>query len=503
MKNFKKIVSLLTVLALSLTILAGCAYDELMLLNALCKQPDINSYESKTEVTVNFTSEGLKGSDKESFEQIASMFNGMKIAVNQKVTGNKEKTLAKTQSDVNVSMDGISSEITAWSEMDLTGDSPKIKQVVKIPKVLLDILPIYSESDMTNKEYLVMDMGEILSAGNAEKSNIYSKEYLEYGRNLTPKLIDFIKAYSREFNPSFSIVTSKGSKTIDNQTVTVYNLKLDDASFKKLLSYAVTNFVQSESAMNFIKNLILDSIQLSDLPYREKLKAQGQINRSFDEFRTNLPEFLKEWENAMSILNDVRILGDKGINIDFDINSDGFIVSQKGTIEFVINSKDINGAPEKYNLLTEEDYIPDEIEDEGTIKCEVNFKTETTKINQKVVIDIPEVTTDNSLSFADLGGLYINRASDMGGQFAPDTTPPDAPTVDKVLLTSKAVSGNAEAYSVITIKEGSTIIGQGMADENGTFNITITAVKTKSTLTITATDVYGNESAETTVKVSS
>ena len=70
-------------------------------------------------------------------------------------------------------------------------------------------------------------------------------------------------------------------------------------------------------------------------------------------------------------------------------------------------------------------------------------------------------------------------------------------------MTSKAVSGNAEAYSVITIKEGSTIIGQGMADENGTFNITITAVKTKSTLTITATDVYGNESAETTVKVSS
>lgn len=504
MKNFSKIISLLIVIILCLTILAGCAQDELLLLNALCKQPDINSYESKTEVTVKLTSEGLNGSDKESFDQIASMLNGMKIAVNLKATGNKEKTLAKTQTDVNVSMDGISSEITAWSDTDLTGDTPKIKQVVKIPKLLFDILSIYSDSDMTNKEYLVIDMGEVLSTGNSEKSNLFSKEYLEYSRNLTPKFIDFIKAYAREFNPGFSIVTSKGTLTDGNQTVTAYNLKLDDANFKKLLSNTVTNFVQSESAMNFIRNLILDSIRLSDLSYKERLIAQGEINKSFDEFKTDLPEFLKNWENIMSILNDVKILGDKGINIEFFINNDGFIVSQKGTMDFVINLKEINTALEKYASLTDEDYIASEIKDEGTVKFEVNFNTEITKINKNVVVDIPEVTPENSLNFMELVGPILNfSTARMEGQFEPDTTPPDAPTVNKVLLTSNAVSGNSEAYSVITIKKGSTIIGQGMADETGAFNITIVPLKTKSTLTVTATDVYGNESAATTVKVGS
>ena len=42
-----------------------------------------------------------------------------------------------------------------------------------------------------------------------------------------------------------------------------------------------------------------------------------------------------------------------------------------------------------------------------------------------------------------------------------------------------------------------------MADEEGAFNITIVPLKTKSTLTVTATDVYGNESAATTVSIGS
>ena len=453
MKNFSKIVSLVAVFALSLTILSGCAVDELTLLNALCKQPDINSYESKTELTVKLTSEGLKGSDKESFEQIAPIVNDSKIILNQKFLGNPEKTILKSQSDFSLDLGGVILYSTYWAESDLTGDDPKVRSIVKIPPILTKFIPSMDIEDMSNKKYFVMDMNNILSTDISAKSGRYTKEYMEYTRNLTPKFIDFIKAYARQFNPGFSIVTSKGIQTVDNQTVTVYTLKLDDASFKKLLSYSVTNFAQNESAKSFIKNLILDYISLSGLPYRERLKAQGEINRSFDEFNTNLPEFLKDWENVMSVLNDVRILGDKGISIDFGINRDGYIVSQKGTMEFIIDLKEINDAYGKYYSLSEEDYIVDEIENKETIKCEVNFNTEINKINQKVVIDIPDVTTENSMGLTDLMEVFINMSPDMGGQFAPDTTPPDAPTVNKVLQTSKAVSGNTEAYSIITIKK--------------------------------------------------
>jgi len=407
-KSIRKVVSLVVVLALSLTFLVGCTVDELTLLNALCKQSDINSYETKTEVAFKIAAEGLDASEKESFEQIASLVNGMKIAVNQKATSNKEKTIAKSQSDVKISMDGISTDLSVWYDVDFTGENPKINQIVKVPQILSEFLPVNGESGISNKEYLVMDIGEILT-DKSTTGAFYSKELIKYYSSLTPKLIDFIKDYAKEFNPGFSIVTKKGTQTVDNQTVTVYNLKLDDTNFKKLLSYSVTNFVQNERAMEFLKNIALDSVRLSNLPYRERLKTQGEINKAFDQFKTDLPEFLEDWDKVMSVLKDVRILGDKGIDIEFGINKDGYIVSQKGTMEFVIDTNQIINAIEKYESLSDEDYIASYIKDEDNsiIKFEIEFNSSITKINQDIVVDIPEVNTENSVNVSELISNYL------------------------------------------------------------------------------------------------
>ncbi len=498
MKTITKIFCLILVLTLSFTILAGCATDELVLLSALSKQPEITSSESKTDVTFNLTSEGLKDYDKASFDQIAALLNGMKIELNQKSKSNADKTVSQAQADFTVDMSGISTKASVWVDADLTGDVPKVKEILKVPSLLMKFISAKDQA----KEYMVLDTDNMLSSQDTAVFNASSKQLMQYSTKLTPKLINFIRDFSRSFNPGFSIVTGKGIKTVDNQAVSVYNLKLDDATFKKLLSYTVTNLAQNETALNLVRDLSMDTIDISGLSYMERMKAKGEINRSFEKFKAELPEFLKTWDNIMSSVKDVKILGDKGIDIDFGINSQGYIVSESGTCDFVINLKEISAAYENFNVLEDPEYIKKESKDEGIIKLGITFNTVYTKINKEVVIDFPAITPENSFNFSDMlnmGRNYTGVTPEYN--YEPDTVAPDAPTVNKVLKTSKTVTGKTEALSIITVKKGENVIGEGFSDEKGDFTVDITPLKTNCTLTVTATDVFGNESKATTIKV--
>ncbi|PGT72606.1 Ig-like domain-containing protein [Priestia megaterium] len=63
---------------------------------------------------------------------------------------------------------------------------------------------------------------------------------------------------------------------------------------------------------------------------------------------------------------------------------------------------------------------------------------------------------------------------------------PSAPNVNRVFSLAKTVSGTTEPKSVVYIKKGSELIGRGVADSKGSFNIAITpqAAKTKISIII-------------------
>lgn len=82
-----------------------------------------------------------------------------------------------------------------------------------------------------------------------------------------------------------------------------------------------------------------------------------------------------------------------------------------------------------------------------------------------------------------------------------DVTPPSMPIVNNIYPTSSIVSGTAEAGSTITVKAGSTVLGTAIATSNGSFSVTITTQLVNTVLSITATDVAGNESIGTSVTV--
>ena len=109
------------------------------------------------------------------------------------------------------------------------------------------------------------------------------------------------------------------------------------------------------------------------------------------------------------------------------------------------------------------------------------------------------------LTEAQTEGDTINVvASDAAGNQSPpvstvvgDVTPPDAPTNLAINPEGSIVTGNAEAGSTVTIRDGDDIIGRGTAGPDGSFEIILTTPRLNGEdLAVTATDPAGNTGPE-------
>ncbi|WP_066067113.1 Ig-like domain-containing protein [Neobacillus soli] len=82
-----------------------------------------------------------------------------------------------------------------------------------------------------------------------------------------------------------------------------------------------------------------------------------------------------------------------------------------------------------------------------------------------------------------------------------DKTPPAVPKVNPVDDNDKSMTGKAEAYSKITIKNGTKLFSTVNVDKYGNFKLSIKPFKAGTKLYFTATDKNKNISKVTTVKV--
>jgi hypothetical protein len=104
--------------------------------------------------------------------------------------------------------------------------------------------------------------------------------------------------------------------------------------------------------------------------------------------------------------------------------------------------------------------------------------------------------------------LYV-AATDKAGNVSParkvtvvDKTPPAAPKVNKVTVTSTSVTGKAEASSTVYVKAGKNVIGQAKANKSGSYSVKIKKQKAGTVLYVYAKDKAGNtgKATKTTVK---
>ena len=85
---------------------------------------------------------------------------------------------------------------------------------------------------------------------------------------------------------------------------------------------------------------------------------------------------------------------------------------------------------------------------------------------------------------------------------APDLTAPDAPTADVDDATGTQVTGNGEPGATVTVYDvdGTTVLGTGAVQPDGSYSVTIPAQTNGEDLTVTQTDTAGNESLPATAE---
>jgi len=103
--------------------------------------------------------------------------------------------------------------------------------------------------------------------------------------------------------------------------------------------------------------------------------------------------FLDQFNQIMDKLNDVKILGDKGIDITYTLDKNGYVISTKGDIEFVVDMAKLG----KIFGESASDGIPT-----GKYTVGINFEVNNSNINGKVNITLPTLTSANSFNYSKL-----------------------------------------------------------------------------------------------------
>ncbi|MBU5313158.1 hypothetical protein KQI38_14025 [Tissierella carlieri] len=391
----KKISVLALILALSIS-LTGCVGGESKLYNAFNKMQDITSIESKMEMGFTFEAEGFSEEEQLMLEQVKAMVNNSKIAMNQKAKYNKEKTVGQAQVDMNMNFGGMGMDMNVWVDMDMSTDELKIKEVIKMPQMLMSSM---FPNDPA-KQYIVLDMGQMMKEENAEMN---FNELMKFGKEFQPKLTEFMKEMQKDFKPGIEVVKQKDSKVVNKEKLDIYELKMDDAALKGLVKDAVNYSLDKKEVIEFIKEYMNAVMSVVVLPEGEKEAAEAEVKQGLADLEKQLPEFKVKFNEFMEKYKDVKILGDKGIVIEFGINKEGYIVHEVGTIDLRIDLGQIaevvgEKAPEM----------------KGIIKLGISYTSKSYNINSKdVKVEMHKVDEKNSIDYMEMMKMQMEQIEKM------------------------------------------------------------------------------------------
>jgi hypothetical protein len=371
MKKVKRLAVVGVGLIMATSVFAGCQANGLGLLNAFDKSQTITSSQSQTDIYVNVTATNLSEEEHQSLDGFLPL--NTKISFSTKFNENQAKTVVKNQEDINLNLGGTPISTSFWINEDLTGDKPVIDETIKIPQALNPELPTV----LQGKDYLVLNEADTSSDPSAPQ--IDYKKLLSFTTEFQPKLLNFIGKYAKQFNPKISYINK-------SQQGNVYEVKLDDTSLKALIRYAANNLAENTDAVNFVNDYISDMQSVYDTSNTAKLNSLD----------ANPPEVLANLNKILDSLNNIKILGSDGITIDYTVDSQGYIVNQKGTAQFVVD------LPTLIKLSGMEAGTTSTSDPTGIYTINLGFNTDTTNINGNVSIDFPQVNSTNSVNYNDL-----------------------------------------------------------------------------------------------------
>jgi hypothetical protein len=386
MNNFKKIV-LPVLLSLSLIIvLVACNKDEITVYKAMMKMNDIKSVETDTQISFRL---GYENSDENVMERVKTILNNLKLNTKTKYIKEND-SVYNLGSDVEVDMGDLAIQFSYWQNADLKTDMPVLKQIYKVPTVVKSFLP----NDFSKKDYFVMDFEKLYEESDILDSDAFTN-IVSISEELNIKFKDLLNAYSESFNPKIKCITKKH---IVN-SAQVYELRFDDTSFKEFIKYVVNDYIENPKTREITREFILSISELLSV-YNDDLNMYDEDFENYiDEFETNINEFKDGFDDFFDKINDIIIIGDKGIVVDYHITKNGFITKMNGNIDIVFDYKAIReafGIPEDSFSNFNNSHIT----------LGIDFVNTNNNINRVTNLKMPVLTEDNSFGFDDIYKTY-------------------------------------------------------------------------------------------------
>lgn len=390
MKSLKKLTAIGMAMAMTISFFTGCSYEGQKLADALSKK--VTSSEFKTEIGLRFTAENLSTEEKEGMAQVIPMVNNSKLIMSGKANQSSDGKTGKLQTDVSIQSGGMPINMSIWADTSLQNGKPVVKEIIKLPTVL--------EQQMNGKQYLVLDTA---SMQKDNSTGVDFDKISTVSEDMEKKLSALIDNSIITFNPGFNFVKGKCYETMTlpdgKKEVYVLEVKLDDKKFKKLVKYASNNLVNNKDARDFLKDYMITVMQFSNLKPEELKASQAELEKSFADFEKGLPEFNTQMNKILNAFDEVTLVGDKGIVIDYAIDRSGYIVSKKGNIDLVFDAAKFIPIVQNLNG-TSTTVEPNKLT--GIYNLGIDFNTNIYNINKNVEITLPGVNEQNSIKYEDL-----------------------------------------------------------------------------------------------------
>lgn len=390
MKKLKKLTAIGMAMAMTMSFFTGCSTEGTTLANAFSKK--VTSEEFKTEIGLRLTAENLSAQEKVDSAKVIPMINNSKFTMNGKINQSSDGKAGKLQADVAVQAGNMPINMSVWADTDLKDGTPKVKEIIKVPSML--------EQQMNGKQYLVLDTE---SMQKDSSTSVDFDKLSKVSEDMQQKLSTVVAKNILNIDPGFKLVTDKGTKSMvlpdGEKDVHVYEVRLNDTNFKKLVKSASTSFVNNKETREFLKDYLITVMQASNLKSEDAKTSQAGIEKAFADFEKGLPEFNTKMNNVLDSFDSVPLVGSNGIVIDYAIDSNGDIVNEQGSINLVFDSAKFIPVVER---LSGTSNTTSQNKLTGVYNLGIDFNASSFNINKNVEITLPEVNDQNSIKFEDL-----------------------------------------------------------------------------------------------------
>ncbi|NMM61596.1 hypothetical protein HBE96_02575 [Clostridium sp. P21] len=388
MKSLKKLVTLAISMTMVSSIFTGCSYEGKSLSDAFTKTQKATSSEFKTQIGLRFNAENLSAEEQQEIGKAIPMINASKLTMNGKMNQSNNGKSGKMQADMAVQVGNMPINMGLWIDTNTANDKVDFKEILKMPDA--------QSSKMNGKQYIVLD------SSNINENGAVGADLAKTSQDMQKKLSELTIKSMASFDPKFKLITDEGTQYWNladgARNVHVYEIKLNDKNFKDLIKYTSNSIVNSKETKDFLKDYLTTVTKVS-ADKGQAATTQAEIDKSFSDFEKGLPQFTTNMNKVLNAFDGVTLVGDKGIVIDYAVDSNGYIVGEKGNIDLVFDSPKFMSVVQDLSN-TKNNNAANKLT--GIYKLGIDFNTSIFNINKNVEIKFPEINSQNSIRYEDL-----------------------------------------------------------------------------------------------------